>query len=489
MDIPELLLSPESKTLEFKRDISSMGPIIKTVVAFANTAGGILVIGQESPGKFIGVNDVFKAEEALASAIADSIYPSMRPDIEIATMGDKNFLIIRVAYFKGPFYVKSEGFPRGVYIRIGSTSRPAGPELIAEMQRSLVNVSYDQQPVPDLSKSDLDLEIFSRNFKKKVDDSKLQTLGVLASVGNRLVPTLGGLILLGKLEARERWVPQARVACARFQGNNKAHFIDRMDIEGTILEAVLQVPKFIARNSQLHAEFTSIQRRDIPQYPPLAVREVLINALVHADYSIGAAPIQVAIFEDRLEIQSPGIFPFGYTLGDFKAGVSHMRNRVLTRVFRELHIMEQWGSGYKRIIEECQACGYPEPKWEELGPTLRVTFFPYVRMHFRERSATPQSHPFRGGLGGPELVNSLNPRRIPFIDEGVLQSPEALLDHEMALLNLFEEGKALAFRDIFKHVSPYYSERSVRYHLAALQNKGLLTSLGKGRAKVWKKSY
>src|SRR5689334_7736117 len=110
------LRQPESKVLEFKRDVSSLEPILKTIVAFANTAGGTLIIGRSNDGKVVGVLDVFKAEEALANAISDCIRPALLPEIEIATIGDKDLLIVRVSHWKGPFYLKKEGMPNGVYI-------------------------------------------------------------------------------------------------------------------------------------------------------------------------------------------------------------------------------------------------------------------------------------------------------------------------------------------------------------------------------------
>ncbi|MBU0576923.1 ATP-binding protein, partial [Patescibacteria group bacterium] len=107
MNISEILISPEGKTLEFKRDISSLKPILKTLVAFANTAGGILLIGRESDGAICGVQDVLQAEERLANAIADSIRPAMMPEIEIYSHNDKPLLILRVFHWKGPFYLKA----------------------------------------------------------------------------------------------------------------------------------------------------------------------------------------------------------------------------------------------------------------------------------------------------------------------------------------------------------------------------------------------
>lgn len=167
------------------------------------------------------------------------------------------------------------------------------------------------------------------------------------------------------------------MSCARFRGEDKTEIIDRYQVEGTILDAADEVPKFIMRNTRLSAEIRGIRRQDIPEYPQVAIREVLINALAHCDYSIVGSHIQIAIFSNRLELQNPGMLPFGFTLDDLKAGVSRVRNRVIARVFSELNLMEEWGSGYKRVIEACYEGGYPEPEWQELGTSVRVIFYPH----------------------------------------------------------------------------------------------------------------
>jgi ATP-dependent DNA helicase RecG len=454
MEIQRLLSQPESKVLEFKRDLSSLDPILKTIVAFANTAGGILVIGRSSEGAVIGVKDVFKAEETLASSISDNIRPTLLPDIEIATVQEKDLLVVKVSHWRAPFYLKKEGMPQGVYIRLGSTNRPVNAELLAELQRSVLTPSYDQQALVELSKESLQLEETFRRFKqvkKEVDEEKLRSLGVLVPAAHRVVPSIGGLILFGKKEVRDELVPDARVSCARFIGNDKANILDRLDVEGTIIDAVEEVSKFIARNTRLGAEIQDIFRKDIPEYSPVAVREALINALVHADYSLAGSHIQVAIFNDRLEIQNPGMLPFGFTLDDFKMGVSRVRNRVIARVFYELKFMEQWGSGYKRMIEACREGGYPEPKWEELGTYIRVTFYPSPRtvLTFRE-------------------------------------TENVLSEREQAILNLFGSGESLPLREIFSRYSTI-SKRMLQYELAQLKQKGYLLSKGKGRALVWQK--
>lgn len=120
MKIESLIKQPESKTLEFKSNLSSLLPILKTIVAFANTAGGIIIIGCSPSGDITGIKNIFKEEERLANAIFDSIHPPLLPELEIITLEGKDLLIIKVAHWKGPFYLKKEGIPKGVYIRLGS---------------------------------------------------------------------------------------------------------------------------------------------------------------------------------------------------------------------------------------------------------------------------------------------------------------------------------------------------------------------------------
>jgi ATP-dependent DNA helicase RecG len=170
------------------------------------------------------------------------------------------------------------------------------------------------------------------------------------------------------------------MSCARFRGADRVDFLDRIDVEGTVLEALEEAPKFIRRNTRLAARIVTMRREDIPEYPEIALREVLVNAVAHADYSLGGMPIRVAIYANRLEVENPGLLPFGMTLDDLKAGVSRIRNRVIVRVLRELGLVEEWGTGYRRILRACDDGGYPQPTWQELGAALRVTFEPHVEV-------------------------------------------------------------------------------------------------------------
>ena len=167
------------------------------------------------------------------------------------------------------------------------------------------------------------------------------------------------------------------MSCARFRGVERVDFLDRLDIEGTVLDALAETPKFIRRNTRLAAKIVTMRRQDIPEYPEIALREVLVNAVAHADYSLTGMRLRVAIYADHLEVENPGMLPFGMTLDDLKAGVSRIRNRVIVRVLRELGLVEEWGTGYRRVTQACEEGGYPPPTWQELGSALRVIFQPH----------------------------------------------------------------------------------------------------------------
>ena len=396
MLLTKLLSQPEGKTLEFKRDFSSLKPILKTLVAFANTAGGTLVVGRTNDGRVVGVGDALREEERLASAIADGIWPSMLPEIEISTYEGKTLLVVTVPHWRGPFYLKGEGPEKGVYVRLGSTNRRASGELLSEMSRYFAGLTFDQTPLPDVTVHGLDMSRIKKAFSsvgRTVDKRKLETLDVLVRHTGKQVVSNGGLILFGRSEVRKNYFPDARVSCARFQGTDRTNFVDRLDIEGSVFDAIDEVPRFIRRNTRMAARIGTMRREDIPEYPEVAIREILVNAIAHADYSLTGMHIFVAIYSDKMEVQNPGMLPFGMTMDDFRSGVSKIRNRVIARVFRELGLMEEWGSGYRRVIESCRSGGYMIPDWQELGSAFRVIFYPHPEIKVAPEPAVPVDVP------------------------------------------------------------------------------------------------
>lgn len=377
MDLLALLKRPEGKTLEFKRDLSSPDGALRTIVAFANTAGGTLLVGVEDrTGHVRGVREALDLEERIANLVSDSIAPRVLPDIEILPWRRTQVIAIQVhPSSTRPHFLKREGAEKGTYIRIGSTNRRADAEMVHELRRTARGESFDEQPMPHLDSEALDFRAASESFAefRKLSKRDLETLRAITDYQGRKVPTVGGVLLFGRV--RDREFPDAWIQVGRFGGTDKSRIIDRAEIRTLPVSAIEEAIAFIEKHALRGADIGPVRRKDRWNLPPVAVREAIINAVAHADYAQRGAPIRVSIFEDRLEIENPGLLPFGLTIEDLEHGVSKLRNRVIGRVFHALGLIEQWGSGVQRMIAACHEAGLADPRFEEIATRFRVTIF------------------------------------------------------------------------------------------------------------------
>lgn len=377
MSIAQLLKADEGKTLEFKQNLSSPRNLLKTLVAFANTAGGKIIVGVEDKTRQpIGFENPLDEEERLCNLIADSISPRLVPNIEMTTVDGKTLLVIEVFLSNSrPHYLRADGPETGFYVRLGSTNRQADRELIAELRRTVEGVSFDEMPMPDLSIADLNIEVAQETFGdgRKLDEQNLLTLKLLARHQHQLVPTKGSILLFGK--ERMRYFSDAWIQCGRFFGTTKLDIFDHTDIDVPLPQAVDEVMLFLKKHAYRGADLSEVRRRDVWSIPLRILREVIINALVHSDYSQRGGPIRVVFLDDRIEVESMGILLPGLTIEEMKQGASRIRNPVIARVFKELGLIEQWGTGVCRIFAEAQELGLKEPKIEEIGMRLRFTVY------------------------------------------------------------------------------------------------------------------
>jgi predicted HTH transcriptional regulator len=166
MEITHYLKQKEGKTIEFKANCLPLLKIVQTVVAFANTAGGALVIGvRDKTNEVVGLSDPLKEEERLSSAFADGIRPLLIPDIQIHSFRERHVIIVSVPHSLGPYYIRSEGPEGGVYVRLGSSNRRAGPEMIEAIRRLSRNVCFDEQPYTEINSEDIDFRVDSEFFE------------------------------------------------------------------------------------------------------------------------------------------------------------------------------------------------------------------------------------------------------------------------------------------------------------------------------------
>ena len=206
-----------------------------------------------------------------------------------------------------------------------------------------------------------------------------------------------------------------------------------------------------------------MRRQDIPEYPEVALREVLVNAVAHADYSLTGMRIRVAIYADHLEVENPGMLPFGMTLDDLKAGVSRIRNRVIVRVLRELGLVEEWGTGYRRVMQTCDEGGYPPPTWQELSSALRVIFQPH-----------PEAADEDSELNDAPDV----PINEPDVPANVPDVPinEPISERQRWLLVQLSEGQQLKPHDVTAHFG--IAEKTAKRDIADLKARGLIEFVG-----------
>ncbi len=438
MDLTKILRRPEGKTLEFKLDLSSPRGFLRTVAAFANTAGGTILIGVTDRTRDVrGVNNPLDLEERAANLISDSIRPKLLPDLEVISYRNRQLLAVRV-YPSGsrPHFVKRAGLRSGTFVRVGSTNRQADAQLIAEMQRFSIGESFDEWPMPEVNSEAVDFRVASESFApvRKLTRRNLESLRLLTPYQGRLVPTVGGILLFGR--DRLDHFPDAWIQAGRFAGKDRATILDHTRLDMHPVQAIEEAVSFVEKHSMRGAAIGRVRRRDRWSLPPEAVREAIVNAVVHADYSQKGAPIRIAIFDDRLEVENPGLLPFGLTLEELPLGVSKLRNRILGRVFQELGLVEQWGSGVQRMIAACREDGLPAPTWEEIGIRLRVTL------------RTEQVRPPR-----------VDPK-------------------DQTILDLLEGGERRGTREIADAIG--LSTRSTRTRLARLVTRGLVREVGTG---------
>ena len=440
--IADLITQEECKTLEFKQDASSPKPILKSLVAFANTAGGRLIIGVDDEKRPVGVENPLDEEERLCSLIADSISPRLVPNIEMVTVNGKTVLIIEV-FLSGsrPHWLNAEGPENGVYVRLGSTNRQADRELIAELRRSVDGIAFDEMPMSDLSVDDLDLDAAQQMFgdARTLNEQSLLTLKLLTRDQGRLVPTKGAVLLFGK--QRTFHFPDAWIQCGRFFGTRKMDIFDHIEIDESLPKAVDEVMLFLKKHAFRGADLSEVRRKDVWSIPLGILREVIMNAMVHADYSQRGAPIRIVFLDDRIEVESPGILLSGLTIEDMKQGTSRIRNYVIARVFRELRLIEQWGTGVRRIFEEAKELALPEPKIEEIGMRLRFTVY-LAKSHVIAPTDKGENPGAQSGAQSEAILAALSDGALSASElVGVLGLESKTGAFKRAIKELMEQGK------------------------------------------------
>lgn len=328
----------ENETTEFKREYTDS--IKKEVVAFANTRGGVIYVGVDDKGEIYPIEDVDKTLQKLTNTIRDSICPDITFFIKYDIEDNK---ILRIVVNEGsnkPYFLKDKGLiPAGVYVRQGSSSVQASYENIKQMIKLTDGISFEDERSlnQEITFKDTKLEFENRNLE--FEEINKISLGIKNK--DNLYTNLGLLV--------SNECPFS-VKVAVFEGTEKMKFRNRREIKGSVFNQLNETYEFLDMNNKLPAKIVGTDRIEVNDYPKEAIREALVNAIVHRDYSLGGSTI-INIYDDRMEFVSIGGIVKGLEESDLFSGLSLARNEKLANIFFRLKYIESYGTGLKKIMK------------------------------------------------------------------------------------------------------------------------------------------
>lgn len=382
----ELIGKGEGSTLEFKRDGLRIEALAKELVAFLNLEGGTVLIGVEDDSSISGTTRE-NLEEWVAEACRTKIEPPVVPIISWTRNIEPGRDVLAVVVPSGldKPYARVHNHRRTYYIRVGSTSREASQEELGRMYQSSGRLRYGAKPVPGADLDALDrrrlrdylTRVVGGDAPKDRDisgwETLLRNLELMTVSAGQYVATVDGLLLFGKRP--DRYVPQSGVRAICYPGieadyatradeNLRGALVPLGSEDGSLLEAGLvdQAWAFVRRNTTPTAHLEGARRVDRWEYPEEVVREVLVNGLIHRDYSIAGTDIMLAVYADRMEVVSPGRLPNTVTIDGMRSGARYARNQTLVNIMRDYGYVDARGMGVRnKIIPGMRAHNGTEP--------------------------------------------------------------------------------------------------------------------------------
>jgi len=421
----------ENQITELKREY--IEDIRKTVIAFANTDGGQIYIGVEKDGSVCGIRDIDDTMLRITNSIRDAIRPDVTLFTECRTEKMEDQTVVVVSVQRGtarPYYLTSKGVrPEGVFVRQGPSSVPASETAILSM---IKETSGDRYEIARSLNQQLTFVSANAYFKKKkvaFGDAQKKTLQLIGEDN-----TYTNLALL----LSEQCVHTIKLAV--FEGSKKTVFKDRYEFTGSLLKQLEDVYAFIDRYNSTKAEFKRLDRIDKRDYPTDAIRETLLNAIIHRAYELSPSTL-INIFEDRIEFVTIGGLMKGLSLNDIMLGVSALRNPYLAGIFYRLHLIEAFGTGMPKITE-CYSDFSVKPNIELSDNAFKITL-PNTNFH------------------------------------SVQNEKSELSDREERVMNLFESKDSIVRKDVERILE--ISQATAITLLREMTEKNLLKKIGQGK--------
>lgn len=421
----------------------------RSVCAFLNTKGGTLLVGA-GPGKVIGVKSPARWVETLQRHLAEKLSPQALWSIDVEDHEGRSVIVIDVPQGAEPPYVYEDE----IFVRAGASTQTASVRQITELieRRHAQAVRWERLPALGTDLQDLDEDEIRQTAQEgrthrfhRFRDAE-STEGILEDLnlsrGGSLLNS--AVVLFGRIPTRR--FSQLRVRLARFSGEHEME--DSRVLEQNAVSVIGQVESFLRQHVAISSALTdSVRRADKPTYPWLALREALMNAIVHRDYAAFDGGISISIYSDRIEFWSSGELPDGMTVRDLKEErISRLRNPDIAHVFWLRGFVEAFGTGAARILKQCALAGLPEPEWRVGGGGVRLII----------RSALAAATP-----------------------------PAELNSRQRALLESLRSGDPVTVAEYSRQYAPSVSDRQARSDLSQLTSWGYLRREGRGPSTVY----
>ena len=385
----EELKKGEYEKIEFKQDIpADKEKYLKTAVAFANGSGGKIIFGIENnTWNVLGFSDdeVFRKYDLIANSIFDSCEPVIVPVMTIEEINDRKIIVAEIrSGMAKPFYLRRYGMMEGTYVRVAGVTRKAEDYMIKELQLEGSSRGFDGMQVAGEITED-EIKVLcermyrsalercksdeQRTSQKKVTVSQLVSWKIVIHLNGKYYPTYAWKLLNGEAD---EVLPDAFIQLAAFKGNSRSVFLDKNEAKGPLDMQIEEAMQFVKKHINLGSRIEGIYREDFYELPLDSVREMIANAVCHRSY-LSPGTIQVAVYDDRLEVTSPGRLSSGLTIEQIIAGNSRIQNTAISAAFFYMHIIERWGSGIPRVFEDARLYGLGEPEIKDFGTSFRIS--------------------------------------------------------------------------------------------------------------------
>lgn len=367
-ELQQIIRKGEDSKTQFKVKIDSKNALAAEIGAFANTEGGRIIIGVSDDGEVVGIDNINTLNQMISNAASSKLEPPINVLTENVICDDRLVIILTVPRGENKPYAANR---TDYWVKVGADKRRATREELRRLMQASGSVYADEMPIPATSINDIDMFLFKEFYAKEygvtLEESHLSIETLLTNL--KLIKddnlTLSGLLLFGKRP--ERIKPQFIIKAVAFCGTDIStkQYLDSENIEGNLLAQYENAMGFLKRNLRKVQRGQNVNFPGLWEIPEIALQEAVVNALVHRDYFIDSS-IRIFIFDDRVEIISPGKLLNTVTVDNIKQGIQIARNPILLSYIPKLRIPYRGiGSGIKRMIAECKTAGIREPDFIE----------------------------------------------------------------------------------------------------------------------------